>query len=202
MYFTRKQLRILEFIQDWREENGVSPTLEEMASRFNVTKITIHEHLNQLERKGAIRRTKYRARSVEVLVPPPVKRRRLSIPLLGTIRAGQPLETVETDDSLDIDEVFPLGESCFALRVQGNSMVDDHIKDGDYVIVEKRATANNGDTVVALIDNGEATLKRYYKESGRVRLQPANGKMKPIYVRNVEIRGVVVGLVRRFPASC
>jgi repressor LexA len=198
VYYTEKQLRILEFIQQWREEKGISPTLEEMATHFSVTKITIYEHLNQLERKGAIRRAKFRARSIEILTPPPLRRRRLSLPLKGTIRAGAPLETVETDDNLNLDEVFPLDRSCFVLRVRGNSMVEDHIQDGDYVMVESRQNANNGDTVVAVLENGEATLKRYYRERGRIRLQPANEKMDPIYARRVEIRGVVVGLVRKF----
>jgi len=198
VYFTEKQLNILEFIQEWREEKGISPTLEEMAVQFQVTKITIYEHLNQLERKGAIRRAKFRARSIEVLTPPPTKRKRFSLPLQGSIRAGSPLDTVETEDTLNLDEVFPVDKACFALRVQGNSMIEDHIQDGDYVMVEKRDTAGNGDTVVAVLENGEATLKRYYRERGRIRLQPSNSEMLPIYARKVEIRGVVVGLLRRF----
>ena len=198
MYFTQKQLKILEFVHQWREDNGVSPTLEELAGHFRVTKITVYEHLNQLERKGAIQRTKYRARSIEILIDPPTRRRRFSIPLQGSIRAGAPLETIETEDTLNLDQVFPLERDCYALRVRGDSMVEDHIQDGDYVMVERRRRAENGDTVVAVLDNGEATLKRYYRERGRVRLQPANEAMKPIYARNVEIRGVVVGLLRRF----
>ncbi|MBI4586875.1 MAG: repressor LexA [Planctomycetes bacterium] len=198
MYFTPKQLNLLEFIQNWQEENGLSPTLEEMACHFKVTKITIYEHLNQLEKKGAIQREKFRARSVQIKTPLPKKRRRNSLPLLGSIRAGSPLEAVETKDTLDLDQVFPLGSNCFALRVQGNSMVDDHIQDGDFVIVENRNGAANGDTVVAVLDTGEATLKRYYRERGRIRLQPANGGMAPILARKVEIRGVVVGLLRKY----
>ena len=197
MYLTPKQLRILEFIQDWRDEQGVSPTLEEMAEEFEVTKITIFEHLNQLEQKGAIRREKFRARSIEVLTPPPT-RRRSSVPLLGTIRAGAPLESVVSEDTLNVEQTLSLERNCYALKVSGNSMIDDHIQDGDYVMVEKRNSAENGDTVVAVLDNGEATLKRFYRESGRVRLQPANEAMEPIFARDVKIQGVVVGLLRRF----
>ena len=197
MYLTPKQLRILEFIQDRREEQGVSPTLEEMAESFEVTKITIFEHLNQLEEKGAIQREKFRARSIEVLVPPPTRRRN-SVPLLGTIRAGAPLESVISEDTLNVEQVLSLERNCYALRVSGNSMIDDHIQDGDYVMVEKRDSAENGDTVVAVLANGEATLKRFYRERGRIRLQPANETMKPIVTRDVNIQGVVVGLLRRF----
>ncbi len=198
VFFTEKQLRILEFIQRFQDERGVSPTLEEMATHFGVTKITIYEHLNQLEKKGAITRTKYRARSIEIVVPPPSRRKRFAVPLQGSIRAGAPLESVATEDVLNLDEVLRLDGDCFALRVQGNSMDGDQIRNGDYVMVERRTTAENGDTVVAVLENGEATLKRYYRERGRIRLQPANSDMKPIFARKVEIRGVVVGLVRRF----
>ena len=197
MYLTKKQLSILEFVQEWRDERGIAPTLEEMADFFSVTKITIYEHLNQLEKKGAIRRTKFRARSIEILSPPPPKKRRSqSLPLLGNIRAGSPLQTTASQETLKLDEVFPLDANCFALRVQGDSMVDDHIQDGDFVIVENRGNAKNGDTVVALLDDGVATLKKYYQENGHFRLQPANEEMNPIFATNVEIRGVVVGLVR------
>jgi len=198
VYFTKKQLNILEFIQCWREERGVSPTLEEMASEFGVTKITVYEHLNQLEKKGAIRRTKFRARSIEILTPPPRKHRRDGMPLLGSISAGEPLCAVESEAALRLDTVFPVGESCFALQVEGNSMVGDQICSGDYVIVENKDTANDGDTVVAVLEDGVATLKKYYSEDGRVRLQPSNPGMEPIYADRIEIRGVVIGLLRKY----
>lgn len=198
MYFTKKQLSILEFIQQWRDEKGVSPTLEEMAGAFNVTKITIYEHLNQLEKKGAIRRTKFRARSIEILTPPPRKSRSDGMPLLGRISAGQPLLVDESEETLRLDTVFPLDKRCFALQVHGNSMAGDQIRNGDYVIVENRDSANDGDTVVAVLGNGDATLKKFYREDDRIRLQPASHDMEPIYADNVEIRGVVVGLLRNY----
>jgi repressor LexA len=198
VYFTKKQLSILEFIQQWRDERGVSPTLEEMAGEFKVTKITIYEHLNQLEKKSAIRRTKFRARSIEILTPPPRKSRSDGMPLLGSISAGEPLLAVESEETLCLDTVFPLDSRCFALQVQGNSMAEDQIRNGDYVIVENRVSAEDGDTVVAVLDNGDATLKKYYREGNRIRLQPANADMAPIYADRVEIRGVVVGLLRRY----
>jgi repressor LexA len=203
MYFTKKQLHILEFICRWREEKGVSPTLEEMATHFGVTKITIFEHLNQLEKKGAIRRDKFRARSIEVLEPPPTRRAALdALPLLGFVQAGAGAPaavppSAQRADTLCLADLFPLEGNCFALRVQGDSM-GENILDGDYVVVEGKETAQDGDAVVAVLENGEATLKRYFREPDRVRLQPDNPARDPIYARNVQIRGVVVGLLRRF----
>lgn len=204
MYLTKKQLDILEFIQDWREEQGVSPTLEEMADHFKVTKITIYEHLNQLEKKGAIRRAKFRARSIEIITPPPRRKGRDALPLLGSIQASFPSTTAEpvtsTDrdrPSLKLNDLFPLESNCYALQVQGDSMRDE-VRDGDYVIVESRDYATDGDIVVAVLEGGAATLKKYYREGDRVRLEPANSDLEPQVFDQVEIRGVVVGLVRKF----
>lgn len=197
MYLTKKQLDILDFIWNWRETKRVSPTLEEMARHFGVTKITIYEHLNQLEKKGAIRRSKFRARSIEVLTPPPQRQKPDSLPLLGSIRAGAPLQTESARGTLRLNDVFPLENNCYALKVQGDSM-GERILDGDYVVVEDRDTAEDGETVVAVLENGEATLKKYFREGNRVRLQPERDDMEPIYTDSVEIRGVVVGLLRRF----
>ena len=199
MYFTEKQLRIMEFIQQFRSERGISPTLEEIARNFGVTKITIYEHINQLERKGAIKREKFRARSIEILVPVEERSSRYSMPLMGNLREGLPLEAPDDREDLNIAEMLPLGKRCFAIRVRGNGMADDHIADGDYVIVEKCETAENGDTVLAVLENGEATVKRYYKDKNRVVLQAPNGGHKSVQPKSAEIRGVVLGILRRFP---
>jgi repressor LexA len=198
MYFTEKQLRIMEFIQQFRAERGISPTLEEIAKNFGVTKITIYEHINQLERKGAIRREKFRARSIEIMAPVEERGARFSVPLMGNLREGLPIEATEDREDLNLSEVLPLGKRCFALRVRGDSMADEHIADGDYVIVEKRESAENGDVVVAILENGEATLKRFFREKNRISLQSTNGGMKSITPRTAEIRGIVVGVLRRF----
>ena len=198
MYFTEKQLRIMEFIQQFRTERGISPTLEEIAKNFGVTKITIYEHINQLERKGAIKREKFRARSIEILVPVEERGTRFSMPLMGNLRDGQPIEATQDREDLNLSEILPFGKRCFALRVRGNSMAEDHIADGDYVIVEKRDDVENGDAVVAVLENGEATLKRLFRDKNRIRLQSCNGSMKCVYPKQADIRGVVVGVLRRF----
>ena len=199
MYFTEKQLKIMEFIQQFRSERGISPTLEEIARNFSVTKITIYEHINQLERKGAIKREKFRARSIEILAPVEERTARYSLPLMGNLREGLPLEATGDRENLNLSEIIPLGTRCYALRVRGDSMVGDHITDGDYVILEKREEAENGDTVLAILENGEATIKKFFRDKNRVRLQSSNGSMKSLYPKSAEIRGVVIGVLRQFP---
>jgi repressor LexA len=199
VYLTKKQLSILEFICRWKEEKGVSPTLEEVATQFGVSKITIYEHLNQLQKKGAIRRAKFRARSIEVLNPPKQKRADC-LPLRGRIQLGSPLETA--DDSQDVlrwSDVFPLEKNCYALKVEGE--VGEQIHTGDYVVVENRQAIVNGETIVAVQQNGEATLRRYYRENGKVQLQPCSESGEAANPEEFEIRGVVVGLVRKFCGS-
>lgn len=198
MYFTEKQLKIMEFLQQFRAERGISPTLEEIAKHFGVTKITIYEHVNQLERKGAIKREKFRARSIEILCPVEERTSRFSLPLMGHLTEGAPLEAVDGSENLNLNEIVPLESRCYALRVRGDAMAQDHITDGDYVIVERREDAGNGEIVLAILENGEATLKKFYREKNRIRLQSANGSMKSIYPRTAEIRGVVIGVLRKF----
>ena len=123
---------------------------------------------------------------------------RSSLPILGIIAAGRPIEAVEDREELEISELVPTGEGIYLLRVRGKSMIEDHIDDGDLVVVERRETAENGDIVVAILEDEEATLKRYYREKNRIRLQPANPNMEPIYVDSVTLRGVVRGVIRRF----
>ena len=198
MYFTEKQLKIMEFIQQFRAERGISPTLEEIAKHFGVTKITIYEHINQLERKGAIKREKFRARSIEILSPVEERTSRYSLPLVAHLTEGAPLETVDGSENLNLNDIVPLESRCYAIRVRGDALAQDHITDGDYVIVERREEADNGEIVLAILENGEATLKKFYREKNRIRLQSSNGSMKSIYPKTAEIRGVVIGVLRKF----
>ncbi len=198
---TAKQINVLRFFRDYHQERGIAPTLEEAAQELGVSKITVHEHLNQLVKKGAARRDKARARAVSILYDPDAARgtrAAATLPLVGTIAAGQPIEAVEDREDVRIDELIPHGDNYYLLKVRGKSMVEDHIDDGDLVVVERRQTANNGDIVVAILENEEATLKRFYREKGGIRLQPANSSLDPIYPKKVEIRGVVRGIVRSF----
>ena len=201
---TQKQINVLRFFRDFRAERGISPTLEEAARELGVSKITIYEHLNQLVKKGAVRRDKARARSVSVLYDPDLesqgaRRGPAMLPIVGTIAAGRPIEAIEDREEVRVDELIPHGEDHYLLRVRGKSMVEDHIDDGDMVVVERRQTARNGEIVVAILEDEEATLKRFYREDdGRIRLQPANSSLSPIYPDKVEIRGIVRGVIRLF----
>ena len=198
MYFTEKQLRIMEFIQQFREERGISPTLDEIASNFGVTKITVYEHVNQLERKGALKREKFRARSIELLAPVEERKARYSMPLMGNFRDGLPIEATEEREDLNISEMLPYGRNFFALRVRGNELTNDHLTDGDLIIAEKRELVDNGDVVVAVLNGGKACLKKFYREENQIRLQSPNGSMESELVTHADIRGVVVGILRRF----
>jgi repressor LexA len=205
LMLTEKQIRVLRFFRDYRREHGISPTLEEAAQALGVSKITIHEHLNQLGRKGAIHRDKAKARAVAILHDPDGEQelgtpaKIPTVPLIGMIAAGRPIEALEDREDLQLTELVPTGDRIYLLRVRGKSMIEDHIDDGDLVVVERRETANDGDIVVAILDDEEATLKRFYRErNGMIRLQPANSSMEPIYVSRVAVRGVVRGVIRRF----
>ncbi|MEM7233019.1 MAG: transcriptional repressor LexA [Planctomycetota bacterium] len=198
MYFTEKQLRIMQFIQQFRAERGISPTLEEIAENFGVTKITIYEHINQLERKGALKREKFRARSIELLVPVEERKDRFSMPLVGELSGTAPLDTTpESSEAFSLTEFLPLGKNCYALRVQGDAMACDHITDGDLVIVEKREAPVDGETVVVHLDTG-TTIKKYFGADEGVRLTSTNGGEGEILTKEAEIRGVVIGVLRRF----
>ena len=198
MMLTEKQLGVLRYFRDYRREHGISPTLEEAAEHFGVSKITVHEHLRQLVAKGAVHRDKAKARAVAVLYDPDEEDRAEAVPVLGTIAAGRPIEAIEDREEIELRDLIPTDGDCYLLRVRGQSMIEDHIADGDLVIVERRETAHNGEIVVAIIDDEEATLKRFYREGRRIRLQPANSEMEPIYPARCEIRGVVLGVIRRF----
>ncbi len=194
---TPRQLEILTFIRDARRNLGYSPTLQEMADELGISKITVFEHVETLIKKGMLTRRSNRARSLDLTPSAQLPDDRSTlIPILGRIAAGRPIEAIETSDTIDLEKLFASRHPIGILTVVGDSMVDDQIRDGDWVVYEQRSNPRNGETVVALID-GEATLKRFYKEKTRIRLQPANREFKPIYVRNVEIQGVVIGVLRR-----
>jgi repressor LexA len=198
---TPKQLKILVAIRDFRVRNGYSPTMQELADQLGVSKVTIFEHVEALERKELILRARNKARSLEVspTVKLPDESKPASFPVVGTIAAGRPIEAIETRETLELESLFNTRHGTYVLRVKGNSMIDDHIADGDYVIIERRESAKDGETVVALLDDGQATLKRFYKERGRIRLQPANAAMAPIYVdKDIKIQGVLIGVLRTF----
>jgi repressor LexA len=196
---TPRQLEILRFIRDFRSRNGYSPTMQEIGDHLGLTKVTVFEHVGALEKKRLLHRgLKHSARSLVVSEDFQFEDEGSArLPLVGRIAAGSPIEAVEDRQELNLEEMFAAREGTFALRVKGQSMIDDHIQDGDYVICERRTEADNGEIVVALLGQGEATLKRIYREKNRVRLQPANSEFRPIYVDHVEIQGVVVGVIRK-----
>ncbi len=196
---TPKQMRVLKFIRDYSRTNGYAPTMQELADEFGVSKVTVFEHIAALQRKGCLQRSRHKARSLQLsddLNFPDDRPTRL--PLAGAIAAGRPIEAVEDQAVVDLEELFVSPYGNFVLRVRGDSMIEDNICDGDYVVCEHRNTARDGEIVVALLEDGEATLKRIYRESNGVRLQPANPAYEPIFVQNVVVQGVVVGVLRRF----
>ena len=194
---TRRQRDILRFFGEYTASQGISPTLEEIARHFGVNKVTIFGHVAELERKGCLRRSAPGISRGLQLVQEDEPRTGLQI--LGTIAAGAPIDTLETPELLAFDDLVPPGSDVFVLRVKGNSMIEDSIRDGDLVIVERRSDPSAGETVVAVLPGETATLKRFYPEAdGRVRLQPANASLEPLVVDEVEIRGVVIGVIRRY----
>ncbi len=201
-HLTKRQKQILDFLEQYISINGYAPSLEEIGKQFSFSSLaTVHEHLTNLERKGCLTRTHNESRSIE-LVTQPGYSGATEIPLLGQVAAGQPIEAIAGNDSIAVPNEFIAKRGpTYALKVAGESMIDDHIEDGDFVIVNGRDQANNGEMVIALVDNTSATVKRYYREHGGwIRLQPANETMQPIRVHeeNVLIQGVVVGVIRRY----
>ena len=195
---TRRQKEILEFLREYLEEQGISPTLEEIAGHFGVNKVTIFGHVRELERKGVITRGD---RGASRTLQPVLEDGGHSVglvPILGRIAAGAPIEAVEDPEELDLGALVPAGRDVYALRVRGDSMIEDAIRDGDIVLVERRNHARDGETVVAVLPDEEVTLKRLYRERGGYRLQPANAALQPLHVPELEIRGVVIGVVRQY----
>lgn len=202
MSLTPRQKEVLDYIQGYLDAHGYAPSFDEIAANFQFRSLaTVHEHLTNLQAKGYVRRDFNRRRAIEV-VPPPGQSGATEVPLLGQVAAGEPIEAVATHETLAVpNEFLPRRGNAYALRVRGDSMVDDHILDGDYVIVHSRQTAENGQTVIALIEGTSATVKRVYREPGGwVRLQPANERLNPIRVHEDDliIQGIVVGVIRKY----
>ena len=200
MFLTRRQREIYQYLKDHIRSKGYAPSIVEIGKRFKLrSPATVHKHLSHLELKGLIRKHQNLSRAIEIVEEPAGLQSR-EYALLGHVVAGKPIEALENREVVSILPDPGDGKNVFVLRVKGDSMIEDHIKDGDYVIVEKRDSAENGETVVALLDNDRATLKRFYKETNGVRLQPANPEMKPILVKagDFKIQGVVIGIMRKF----
>ncbi len=200
MALTRRQREVYDFICSFVADKGYSPSLEEIGAHFNLSSVaTVHKHVQHLVERRFLRKAWNRSRSVE-----PVEQASpgtVSLPLLGVVAAGAPIEAIEVAESFDVPaDLVPRGGKGFVLRVRGDSMIEEQIRDGDYVVVESRSEAQDGETVVALIRGEEATLKKIYREGPTIRLQPANETMASFSVpaEELEVRGVVRGLVRRY----
>lgn len=204
MNLTPRQLDVIVAIRDYRHLHGMSPTMQELADQLGTSKVTIFEHVNALEKKRVLKRDRHRARSLEITADGklPDEERATKLPLLGTIAAGSPIEAVENREEIDLERMFPSRQGVYVLKVRGDSMIEDHLCDGDFVVIERRAEARNGEQVVALLDTGEATLKRFYKEGPKIRLQPANSTMQPRFVDadKCRVQGVVIGVLRSYGA--
>jgi repressor LexA len=202
MNLTPRQLDVVVAIRNFRHLHGYSPTMQELADQLGTSKVTIFEHVNALEKKRVIRRDRHKARSLEIIADGklPDEERSTKLPLLGSIAAGSPIEAVENREEIDLEKVFASPSGVYVLKVRGDSMIEDHLCDGDFVIIERREIAKNGEQVVALLDTGEATLKRYYREGHKIRLQPANSTMEPRFVEadRCRIQGVVIGILRSY----
>ncbi len=197
-YLTKRQREILDFLCSFQRERGYAPSLEEIASHFGLSAVsTVHEHLTNLTEKGYLRRGWNRARSIEPLA---TEHEAVDVPLAGTVAAGEPIEAIEVPESIALPPGFTGRGETFVLRVKGDSMVGDGILDGDLIVVEKRSRVENGAMAVVLVGGGEATVKRFYQNGERVRLRPSNPEMEEIVLpaADVEVRGVVTGLMRRY----
>jgi repressor LexA len=206
MAITRRQRQVYDFISDFVQKHGYSPSFEEIGAGLGLTSLaTVHKHISNLEKKNLLRRDYNRSRSIDLLPPKGRLKQALSVnttmvlPLLGRIAAGQPIEAVQNPETISLAD-FVRSKEVFVLEVRGESMQDEHILDGDYVLVEKSKTAHNGDIVVALVEGSDATLKRFFREGDKIRLQPSNANMKPIIVHAaaVQIQGRVIGVLRKY----
>jgi repressor LexA len=199
MKLTKRQKEILDFITEFIDREGYSPSMGEIAAHFNIASLNaVYKHLEALESRGYLRRDPNRARAIELAGEKTGVR---ELPLFGYIAAGRPIEAVSTSESLSVPTDFLTGKGPhYILRVQGQSMIEESIEDGDYVIVESRDKAERGETVVALIDGENVTLKKFYPEGSRIRLQPANESLAPITLDSdrVRVQGVVIGVMRKY----
>lgn len=200
MKLTKRQKQILDFLSEFINRNGYSPSMEEIAEHFHFASLNaVFKHLEALERRGHLHRDSNRARSIQL--SPNKETGVQSLPLFGYIAAGKPIEAVSSPETLQIPDYFlPRRSQYYVLRVKGESMIDEHIQDGDYVVVESRETADSGNMIVALIDGENVTLKKYYPEGTQVRLQPANETLAPILLdgARVKIQGIVVSVMRKY----
>lgn len=201
MHLTRRQKEILDYLGEYIAREGYAPTIEEIAHNFGLHSLaTVHKHLTNLQEKGLIKRAWNRSRALE-LVPSEVKVQAIELPLLGRVAAGSPIEAVESTETIFVPEDMIGRGRTYVLQVKGDSMIEEQIRDGDYVIVEDRQVAREGEMVVALLGGENVTLKKFFREpGGRIRLQPANATMKPLVVNaeDVRIQGVVIGVLRKY----
>ena len=208
MALTKRQRQMYDFIAEFVQSNGYSPSFEEIGAAMGLSSLaTVHKHLNNLETKKMLRRDYNRSRSIDVLPLPegipsrarPVQVSSFELPLVGRIAAGQPIEQVETPETISLSD-FTRAKDVFVLQVKGESMQDEHIVDGDYVLVEKTDSAREGEIVVALVNGSETTLKRLYRAGEQIRLQPSNASMQPIMVpaESVRVQGRVVAVLRKY----
>jgi len=193
---TKRQKEIIDFIEQFTASHDYAPSYREIAEFFHLSSIaTVADHLENLKDKGFLTKDYNEARSLQLT--PRWDERTFEIPLLGTIAAGSPIEAIRTSETIDIPKDM-MGKNVFALKVRGDSMIDDGIFDGDYIIIEETQNPRNGEIVVALLDNENATLKRFYREKDHIRLQPANSNYKPIRTKRVVVQGRVKGVIRKF----
>ena len=211
MAITKRQREVYDFIASFVQSNGYSPSFEEIGDGLGLSSLaTVHKHISNLEKKGLLKRDYNRSRSIDVLAPRGRMKQAMgmaavataagvSLPLLGRIAAGQPIEAVQNPETISLGDITR-SRDVYVLQVRGDSMQDEHIVDGDYVLVENTKVAHNGDIVVALVEGSETTLKYFFKEGDRVRLQPANSALKPIIVpaQDVQIQGRVIGILRKY----
>jgi repressor LexA len=197
---TKRQREVLDYLGDFIQQHGYAPSLEEIGRRFGLSSLaTVHKHLTNLQEKGFIKRAWNRSRSVE-LTQTRTGGRAVELPMLGYVAAGVPIEAVAGTETIAVPEDLVGRRDTYVLRVRGDSMIDEQIRDGDFVVVEDRRTAENGEMVIALLGGADVTLKKFYRDGARVRLQPANPAMQPILVdfSHVQIQGVVVGVMRKY----
>ena len=206
MAITRRQKQVYDYVEDFVQRNGYSPSFEEIGAGMGLSSLaTVHKHITNLEKKGLVKRGHNKSRSIDILppkgnlkksmAPPP-----MTLPLMGRIAAGRPIEAIENPETLSLADFTAGSKDVYVLRVVGESMQDEHIVEGDYVIVESTKTARDGEIIVALVEGTDATLKRIYREGDKIRLQPSNAKMKPIIVpaHTVDVQGRVIGVLRKY----
>lgn len=197
---TKRQREILDYLNEFIQHHGYAPSLEEIGRRFSLSSLaTVHKHLKNLEDKGCIKRVWNKSRSVELLATR-TGTRTAEIPLLGRISAGVPIQTIPSDESVSVPEEFIGIRDAYALRVHGNSMMDEQIRDGDIVIIEDRKKPHNGETVIALLDGSNVVLKAFFLENNNIRLQPSNPTLSPLLLKpeSVYVQGIVVAVMRRY----